>query len=869
MDFEKLTPMMKQYLDIKEGYKDCILFFRLGDFYEMFFDDAIEATKILEIVLTGKSCGLEERVPMCGIPYHSAESYIQKLIKNGKKVAICEQTEDPKATKSIVQRNVIRIVTPSTNFDDESGNGSGNLFSINNNDNGNLSFTVGDVIQGSLRYGTCTQNELTDIIRKNDPCEILFFGNWEMIQSDISKQIENFIKLNQLVFSINPTVDINSIAYSSIYNQVKTTSSNKHEVESILNLLGYISYTQKYIPENIYQLKSYFESDYLKLDFNTVKNLELLENTTTRSKKNTLFDILDNTKTSMGSRRLKSWITQPLKNIDAIELRLSIVENLNKDHMNRDELAYGLRGIYDVDRIIAKLTYESATPRDLSLLRRSFEKLPHIQKIIRQFNSEEIQSFDFDNLEDIYMKISKCIVEEPGVISKGDIVICNGYSAELDEYISLQSNSTNILLDIEREEREKTGIRNLKVKYNKVFGYYIEISNSNLKDFVPPPDYIRKQTLSNGERYINDKLKVIESKILSSQQKILTLQQNIFIELKTAIKKDTKRILETFNNIAILDSFLSLSLCSLKNNYTKPIINNSGSINIIDGRHPILEKIIDDYSYVPNDTKITKEKSIIIITGPNMGGKSTYMRQVALITIMAHIGCFVPAKSATINLTDAVYCRVGAADDLSQGQSTFMMEMDEVSYIVKNATKMSLIILDEVGRGTSTFDGMSIAYGIIRYISEKIKAPTLFSTHYHEITDLEQSIKNIKNCSVAVQEIDDKVVFLRKLVTGRADKSYGIHVAEMAKLPNKIIELAKEKLKQLESTDLTNIKTDTISDYQQLTLNVVTEQKANNISSIEKNILAKLKSININMLTPVEALIELNKIKNALANEEE
>ncbi|MGL5438936.1 MAG: DNA mismatch repair protein MutS [Filifactoraceae bacterium] len=871
MNFEKLTPMMKQYIEIKEKHQDCILFFRLGDFYEMFFEDAVDASNLLEIVLTGKSCGLEEKVPMCGVPFHSAESYIQKLIKNGRKVAICEQIEDPKSTKNIVGRDVVRIITPSTNFSDELNSGNGNLFSINLTQSGKVMFSFCDIISGIVKYGNCNQDEILDIIRKNNVCEIIFFGEYLNLEEDIKLDFRNFLDLNNILLSINPNIVREDIINGPIFENIKKISTIDDDIESILNLLSYISYTQKYAPTNIYNISSYHESGYVKIDINTRRNLELIENSTTRLKKNTLFDVLDYTKTSMGSRKLKSWIEQPLQNVSEIEFRFSVIESFNKEHINRDELIQSLKGIYDVDRIIAKLTYESITPRDVSHLRKSFKKLPELKNVIKKFDSIKIRNLEFDDLSDIYLKISSCIIEDPGSISKGDIVICEGYSKELDEYVSLQNNSAKILLDIEQEEREKTGIKNLKVKYNKVFGYYIEISNSNLKEFIPPVDYIRKQTLSNGERYINDRLKNIEIKILSSQHKILVLQQEIFTDLKKEIKEDMKRIQETFKKISVIDCLLSLSLASIKNNYTKPKINTEGIYEICDGRHPILETIIDDYSYIPNDTNINSDTPISIITGPNMGGKSTYMRQVALITIMAHIGCFVPAKKANINLIDAVYSRVGAADDLTQGQSTFMVEMDEVSYILKNATKSSLVILDEVGRGTSTYDGMSIAYGIIKYISENIKAATLFSTHYHEITDMEFELKNVKNYSVLVEEINDRVLFLRKVVKGRADKSYGIHVAEMAKLPKEIIEIAKNKLNSLEF----NSKMEKVvsEEYQQLSLETISNiasEKCNDVISIkEKIIIDKIKMLNIDILTPIEALLELNKIKNSLLSEEE
>ena len=866
----KLTPMMEQYFLIKEQHPDAILFFRLGDFYEMFFEDAKEASKILEIALTGRSCGLEEKAPMCGIPFHSCDSYIQKLIQAGKKVAICEQMEDPKETKGLVKREVTKIITPGTFIDESVIQSFRNNYILSvhlSNDHKEFALAYVDVSTGDLNVSKVAYFDFADIFYKISPSELIgnsVFINFLNGKEKLARQIRLFVQNHHVCVNaselISKEVEIEFFSEEYLRTQHLLEQQNTDVRLSIRILLSYIQYTQKTVANNLNSIHWIYQDKYLHLDYSSISNLELMESFLQKNKKYSLFGVLDKTKTSMGARMLRKWIEHPLRDKKEIEQRLDIVEECISDYSLREDLREYLDSVYDMERICAKISYDTVTVRDLLNLKESLYDLPNLREKIELSDKKLlIQIFEqMDTLEDIYHLLDDSISDRPiGTIKDGE-VIREGYSKELDEMRSIEKNAASILSQMELQERASTGFKTLKIGYNKVFGYYIEITHAALKSGELPESYVRKQTLANCERYINQELKELEIKILTSRQRALDLQNELYAEVKTQVKHAVFRIQTTADKIGSLDALLSLAETSYQNDYVKPSINEEKRLEIADGRHPVVERLVEEQIFVPNDTNLLKDKNFMIITGPNMGGKSTYMRQVALICIMAHIGCYIPAKFGDIPLLDAIYTRVGAADDLSQGQSTFMVEMNEVSHILEHATEHSLVILDEVGRGTSTYDGMSIAWAIVAFICRKIQCMTLFSTHYHEITDIAERFDNVVNYCVAVEEKKEEVLFLRKLVQGKADKSYGIHVAKLAHLPKEVLSLAEHKLNQLQSQKQEwsrEIGEDVF----------VEESKESDIKNLKhREIINELEGINTDTLTPLEALLVIHKIKEKL-----
>ncbi len=797
-----ITPMMKQYLEIKEQYKDAILFFRLGDFYEMFFEDALVASKILEIALTGKSYGAEERAPMCGVPFHSAENYIQKLIHAGKKVAICEQVEDPKLVKGIVKREVVKIITPGTNVNDNTLEGYQDSYLMCIDFDQKFKAAYIDVTTGEINVTSIENDALLDFVTQIQPKEILFHQNF-LIGAQHNKSLQKEFRIIQSSYTTTMLDDyFDGAARAHLAEHI---NAELEEYLPVLNMiLGYIQQTQGIVANNITRVNIAKRNNFLRLDPNTKKNLELTENATTRQKKNTLFDILDYSVTSVGKRTLRKWIDNPLNDVQKINERLDLVEELNLSFDLRSDLKELFDEIYDMERITGKMSYGNLSTRDAVALRSSLFVLPSIIKRINDSQSPCLKNLikSMDDLSDIHQYLLDAVVDEPSVSIKDGEVIRSEYNENLKEYRFLEKNSAAVLQQIETNVRERLGVKSLKVGYNKVFGYYFEITHTASREATIPSDFIRKQTLSNAERYINQELKEMEDKILGARQKIFEIQSEIFDEIKNVLSRNILRINQTAEQIGIIDALLSLSIASIERNMVRPKFNNKRVFEIEASRHPVIENILGEDHFVPNDIIVNQNSRIQIITGPNMGGKSTYMRQAAIIAIMAHMGSFVTAKSANLPVLDAIFTRVGASDDLSLGQSTFMVEMKEVSHIIKNATENSLIILDEVGRGTSTFDGMSIAWALIEYFSEKINSTTLFSTHYHEITELENLHDNIQNFYIAVNEDGNDIRFLHKIMKGKMDKSYGIHVANIAGIPAEILSRANEKLKLLEKNEL-------------------------------------------------------------------
>ena len=808
IDKEKLSPMMRKYLDTKEEYSDCILFYRLGDFYEMFFDDALLASKILNITLTGKACGLEDKAPMCGVPFHSAESYIQELVEAGYKVAIGEQVEDPSQAKGLVKREVVRIVTPGTIIEDDGGEVSKNnyLLSIFVDEN-NSSISYVDINTGELNSTVLDKSRLKDEICKISPKEILC-NDMDVIE-DISNICEMAnIFLNKEFKSQWLDTDVLFRVFGSKYIEDTKVSDYIGMKESISICLNYIHSTQMLESTNINRINIYSIDDYMTLDLFTRTNLELTKTMRGGKKKGSLLHVLDSTQTPMGARMLRRFIEQPLKNKEKIDYRLDITSDIKENFILRDELKTRLSNIFDLERICAKVAYEKASPRDLVNLKNSITMLPQLVNTIQENGGEILKSFimSLDVLQDLYSVIDEAILDEPNNSLKDGNIIKSEYNDELRELRDISQNGTSLIKDLEMREKEKTNAKTLKIGYNKVFGYYIEITKAALLQADIDERYIRKQTLVNAERFITPELKEIEDKIINAEDRIKVIEYEIFKKIRDYVYENIERIQRVANLIGELDVYVSNAIVANKNNYVRPLINENDLLDIRDGRHPVIEKIIGSENFISNDTKIDCDNMINIITGPNMSGKSTYMRQNALISLMAHIGTFVPASYANIPIMDRIFTRVGASDDLSQGQSTFMIEMDEVSHILRYATDKSLIILDEVGRGTSTYDGISLAWSIVEYIQENIGAKTLFATHYHELTELEDKYSNIRNYSVAVNEDNNDVVFLRKIIDKPADKSYGIYVAQLAKLPQKVLDRAGDILKELENNHIRNTK---------------------------------------------------------------
>ena len=866
----EFSPMMQHYLDTKEKYKDCILFYRLGDFYEMFFEDAKIAARELEITLTGKECGQPERAPMAGVPFHAAENYISRLIEKGYKVAICEQLEDPKTTKGIVKRDVVRVVTPGTVMEahllDEKKNNyimsvfkKGIYFGLAVCD-----ITTGDFYTSKI-MGENNYAALIDEISKFNPAELvvnkMLFDSSEEIQG-IRKRFKAYItKLEEEAFK----EEIESLLqnYTFIENERKIENLDNYllEVSSINALLDYLNQTQKMKLEHINLIHIYSTNRYMALDITARRNLELTERMQDKSKKGTLLWVLDKTLTSMGGRLLRRWINEPLLNVKEINGRLEAVEELKNNLILRGEVSNNLRYVYDIERLVGKIAYGNSNARDLVSLKNSLKQLPEIKQMLAKTNSNMLRNLynDLDVCEDLSQLIENAIVDEPPITITEGGIIKRGYNEEVDELKQATTEGKNWLLELEAKEKEETGIKNLKVGFNKVFGYFFEVTKSYLN--LVPDRFIRKQTLTNAERYITEELTEIESKILGSEDRIIKLEYELFVEIRKILASNITRLQKTANIIATLDTLISFATVAEDLNYVKPDVDDSGILDIKGGRHPVIEKMIDSGSFVDNDTYLNKEdERLAIITGPNMAGKSTYMRQVALITLMAQIGSFVPATYAKVGVVDKIFTRVGASDDLSMGQSTFMVEMMEVATILREATPNSLVILDEIGRGTSTYDGLSIAWAVVEHVASKEKcgAKTLFATHYHELTELEDKVDGVKNYSIAVKEKGEDVIFLRKIVPGGTDESYGIHVAKLAGVPKVVVKRSNEILKSLERKSMLGNK-----QVEKENKKVISGQlDLYNYKLAE--IAHELDKINLNELTPIDALNVLSKMKEKM-----
>ena len=878
----ELTPMMKQYMQTKEEYKDCILFYRLGDFYEMFFDDALTASKELEITLTGKNCGLEERAPMCGIPYHAVDSYLNRLVSKGYKVAICEQVEDPKTAKGIVKREVIRVVTPGTNLDTQGLDETKNNYImciVYMADRYGLS--VADVTTGEyLVTELDSQTKLMDELYKFMPSEIVCNEAFYMSGLDLD-DLKN--RLHMAIYSLEAWYFDDALCRETLQEHFKVASLegiglSDYECGMIASgaLLKYLEETQKNSLSHMSRLTRYATGNYMVLDSATRRNLELVETLREKQKRGSLLWVLDKTKTAMGARTLRKYVEQPLIDKKSIVKRLDAVAELKDNAICREEIREYLNPVYDLERLVGKITYQSANPRDLIAFQSSLSMLPSVKCILKDMESDLLKEIyeELDPLEELCDLVGRAIQEEPPLAMKEGGIIKDGYNEEVDRLRKAKSEGKNWLADLETKEREKTGIKNLRIRYNKVFGYYLEVTNS-FKDLVPDY-YTRKQTLANAERYIIPELKELEDTILGAEDKLCALEYELYCEVRNTIAAELTRIQRTAKAVAKLDVIASLALVAERNNYVRPKINEKGVIDIRDGRHPVVEKMIPNDMFIANDTYLDdKKQRISIITGPNMAGKSTYMRQAALIVLMAQLGSFVPASSANIGLVDRIFTRVGASDDLASGQSTFMVEMNEVANILRNATSKSLLILDEIGRGTSTFDGLSIAWAVVEYISNSklLGAKTLFATHYHELTELEGKISNVNNYCIAVKEKGDDIVFLRKIVKGGADKRYGIQVAKLAGVPDPVINRAKEIVEELVTADITGKVKDIAvqgSETKKKTQKKLDEVDLTQFSLFDTvkddDVLNELKELDISHMTPMDAMNKLYQLQNKLRN---
>ncbi len=862
----ELSPMMQQYFAIKEKHKDHIVFFRLGDFYEMFFDDAVLASKELELTLTGRDCGQEERAPMCGVPYHASEGYIAKSIEKGYKVAICEQTEDPAQAKGIVKRDVVRVVTPGTVIEssmlsDDKNNYIASIYYGKNT----IGLCFADISTGAVQVTSLSDDDLNkqliSELYRFMPSEVIF--NSEILaHNDITAYIKD---------RVNCSVELID---DSIYNPFKTEELLKEQFEGAIKqllktdessfalaaLVAYLHETQKKGTERLKTIQVYNSSQYMQLSPVTRANLELTETMRGREKRGTLLWVLDKTQTSMGKRLLRTFVEQPLLNVEPINDRLNAVEELFEDHIGRSELQEILAKIFDIERLMTRVVYGSATPREVYALGSTSLQLPALKSLLKQKNSALLKNLynDCDTLDDIKEKIFCALVENPPVTLKDGGVINAGYNSEVDELRGLVTGGKGKLAEMENRLKDETGIKNIKIGYNKVFGYYIEVTKSYLSQV--PDSFIRKQTLANAERYITEEVKDYENKILGANERLVTLEHELFHELLHFLSINLSRIQKTASAVAHIDTLMALADVAAKNNYTRPHVNTADVIDITEGRHPVIEQMTKGQMFVPNDTLLDNhENRLLIITGPNMAGKSTYMRQTALITLMAQIGSFVPAQSATIGIVDSIFTRVGAQDDLSSGKSTFMVEMTEVAEILQNAGPKSLIILDEIGRGTSTFDGMSIAKAVAEYIANKngsVGCKTMFATHYHELTDLENELDGIKNYNIAVKKRGDDITFLRRIVRGPADDSYGIEVAKLAGVPNEVIQRAKEILKELIQFSAENANVSQLH-FGSAALTLQPQETPSEL-------LEALERVDVETLTPIEALNLLYKLKELL-----
>ena len=868
----EFTPMMQEYLKTKEEYKDCILFYRLGDFYEMFFDDAITVSKELELTLTGKSCGMEDRAPMCGVPYHAADTYINRLVARGYKVAICEQVEDPKEAKGLVKREVIRVVTPGTNIDQMAlEEGSNNFIMCITAAKGRFGISSCDISTADFFVTEVdTDLKLRDEIFKFSPAEIIyskFVLDTGFDMTEVGERLH--IPVSQLDES---NFDDNYATRTLL------THFHVHSVEGLGlldipvgriaagSLLSYLKELQKSELKHLTHITPYTDGKFMLIDSSTRRNLELTETMRDKSKRGSLLWVLDKTKTALGARQLKSFIEQPLVSVDEIIRRQDAIEALNSSVIDREEIREYLGSVYDLERLITKITYQSANPRDLIAFKLSISMLSPIKAILSGFNGNLLSSIneDIDALEDLYGLIDATISEEPPISSRDGDIIKTGYNEEIDRLRSAKIDGKSWLANLEEKEREATGIKNLKIKFNKVFGYYLEVTNS-YKDLVP--DYfVRKQTLANAERYYTPELKELEDTILGAEDRLNTIEYEIFKTVRDTIAMEVDRIQTTAKAIANLDAFISLGVVAETNHYVKPVINNRGIIDIKDGRHPVVEKMISAEQFIANDTYLDPMNNMIsIITGPNMAGKSTYMRQVALIVLMAQIGSFVPAREATIGVVDRIFTRVGASDDLSTGQSTFMVEMNEVANILRNATAKSLLILDEIGRGTSTYDGLAIAWAVVEYIADTniLGAKTLFATHYHELTELEGLIHGVQNYCIAVAQQDKDIIFLRKIIPGGADQSYGIQVARLAGLPEAVLDRADTIVKSLNENDIAQVS-DKIK-LQETIESKLSELAITSVSADEIELINNIKALDITKITPLEAMNLLFEYHNKVS----
>ena len=879
-----LTPMMQQYMNIKDQYKDCILFYRLGDFYEMFFDDALRASRELEITLTGKDCGLEERAPMCGVPYHAVDTYLNKLIAKGYRVAICEQTEDPKQAKGLVKREVIRIVTPGTNLSQQA------LDETRNNylmclvyDNNQFGIAITDISTGDF-YTTEveTAKELYDEINRFSPSEIICNDSFYMSGASLD-DFRN--RLHVSVSTLDTWYMDESVSVQKIKEHFKVASLDGLGLSDFPSgtlaagaLLLYLYETQKNSLSNLTKIIPYRSGGYMIIDSATNRNLELIETLREKQKKGSLLWVLDKTRTAMGARLMRSWIEQPLIEKKKITARQDAVEELFNDMITREEMREYLNAIYDLERLVTRISYRTANPRDLIAFKTSLGMIPPIRHLLGQFKCKELQKINaqMDTLDDIYDLIERSIEDEPPIMIREGGIIKKGYNEDVDRFRLSGTEGKQWLADLETREREKTGIKNLRVRFNKVFGYYLEVTNS-YKDLVPE-DWSRKQTLANAERYITPELKELEDMILGAEDKLSALEYELYCDIRDQIGAQIVRIQETAKAIAHLDVLVSLAHVAQSNGYVRPSINMKGIIDIQGGRHPVVEKMNNNQMFIDNDTYLdNKNHRISIITGPNMAGKSTYMRQSALIVLMAQIGSFVPAKSANIGIVDRIFTRVGASDDLASGQSTFMVEMTEVANILRNATSKSLLILDEIGRGTSTFDGLSIAWAVVEHISNPklLGAKTLFATHYHELTELEGKLDSVNNYCIAVREQGDDIIFLRKIIRGGADKSYGIQVARLAGVPDSVIARSKEIASWLSETDVTekarNLQVRTSVKEKQQTKEKEDKAEDKQISLFDlypddHPVLKELAALDVSNMTPIQALNTLYELQKKLKN---
>ena len=875
-----LTPMMQQYMAIKEQYKDCILFYRLGDFYEMFYDDALTASRELEITLTGKNCGQEERAPMCGVPYHAVDVYLNKLVAKGYKVAICEQAEDPKQAKGIVKREVIRIVTPGTNLSQQAlDEGRNNYLMCLVYDNNQFGLAITDISTGDF-YTTevATLKELYDEIHRFSPSEIICNDSFYMSGASLDDFKD---RLHVSVSTLDTWYMDEAVSVQKIKEHFKVASLDGLGLTDFPSgtlavgaLLLYLYETQKNTLDNLTKITPYRSGGYMIIDSATNRNLELIETLREKQKKGSLLWVLDKTKTAMGARLMRNWIEQPLIEKKKITARQDAVEELYNDMITREEIREYLNAVYDLERLVTRISYRTANPRDLIAFKTSLGMIPPVKQLLSQAKSAELKEIDerMDCLEDIYDLIEKSIQDEPPIMIREGGMIKEGYNEDVDKFRLSRTEGKTWLAELEAREKEKTGIKNLRVRYNKVFGYYLEVTNS-YKELVPEY-WTRKQTLANAERYITPELKELEDMILGAEDKLAALEYDLYCEVRDSIGEQVVRIQETAKAIAHLDVLASLACVAQSNDYVRPSINTKGVIDIQGGRHPVVEKMNNNQMFIDNDTYLdNKNHRISIITGPNMAGKSTYMRQSALIVLMAQIGSFVPAKSANIGIVDRIFTRVGASDDLASGQSTFMVEMTEVANILRNATSRSLLILDEIGRGTSTFDGLSIAWAVVEHISNPklLGAKTLFATHYHELTELEGKLDSVNNYCIAVREQGDDIIFLRKIIRGGADKSYGIQVARLAGVPDSVIDRAKEISSWLEETDVTdkakNLQVRTSAKKKEVVREAVPAEKQMSLFDIypaDHPVLKELAGLDVSNMTPIQALNTLYELQKRL-----